>query len=205
VQLQWKSTCAYPPFAQYANARVPALQHRVSMTVHLYVLPSSGPCSSRACPLLSQKRSSALALAVGDGAREPPPSFTPPQSTSPSSPAQAQALSAFLFVPAPAQSAYIHAVDAEGGIQDEWVALTRNLTLLSAQHESTICGSREETMMVRISNICSRESISSELMTSRWEITCYTEPRRAPSTCCPALSTHAAHPAWCSSVTSGRD
>src|SRR6267142_1564749 len=86
------------------------------------------------------------------------PSFTPPQSTSPSSPAQAQALSAaFLLVPAAAQLAYIPAVDAEGGIQDEWVALTRNLTLLSAhgapEHESAMCGNREEIMMVRISNM----------------------------------------------------
>jgi|SRR6267142_772246 len=113
-------------------------------------------CSNVSAPI--QKRSSALALAVGDCAREPPPSFTPPQSTSPSSPAQAQALSAaFLLVPAAAQLAYIPAVDAEGGIQDEWVALTRNLTLLSAhgapEHESAMCGNREEIMMVRISNM----------------------------------------------------
>lgn len=94
------------------------------------------------------------ALAVGGGAREPFPSFKPPQSTSPLSPAQVQTSSAVLLVPRPPQSAYIRAADAEGSIQDEWVALTRNLTLLSARGttelEVDISGSREETMMVRI-------------------------------------------------------
>lgn len=33
-------------------------------------------------------------------------------------------------------------------------------------------------------------------------VTCHTEPRRAPPTCCPALSTRAT-PAWCSSITCG--
>jgi len=59
-----------------------------------------------------------------------------------------------MVVPASAQSAYIPAVDVDVGIQDEWVALTRNLTLLAsrgpAEHESVMCGSREEVMMVRI-------------------------------------------------------
>jgi hypothetical protein len=57
-----------------------------------------------------------------------------------------------LLVPGPAQSAYIRAPDAEGGVQDEWVTLTRNLTLLSARRsnelEIDLSGSREETMMV---------------------------------------------------------
>ena len=92
------------------------------------------------------------ALAVGDGARELPSSFTPPQSTSPSSPAQVQTSSTVLLVPGPAQSAYIRAPDADGVVQDEWVALTRNLTLLSARRshelEIDLSGSREETMMV---------------------------------------------------------
>ena len=90
------------------------------------------------------------ALAVGDGARGPPSSFTPPQLTSPSSPAQVQTSPAILLVPGPAQSAYIRAPDADGIIQDEWVALTRNLTLLSSargSNEIDLSGSREETMM----------------------------------------------------------
>ena len=59
-----------------------------------------------------------------------------------------------MVVPVSTQPAYIPAVDADVGIQDEWVALTRNLTLLSSrgaiEHGSAMCGSREETMMVRI-------------------------------------------------------
>ncbi|KAF8479151.1 hypothetical protein DFH94DRAFT_42732 [Russula ochroleuca] len=97
------------------------------------------------------KRLSVRALAVGDSAREPPPSFTPPQPTSLSSSAQVQTSSAILLVPGPAQSAYIRVADADGSIQDEWVTLTRNLTLLSARGstevEVDISGSREETMM----------------------------------------------------------
>ena len=91
------------------------------------------------------------ALAVGDGAREPPSSFTPPYSTSPLTPAQVQASSAVLLVPGPVQPAYIRAPDADGVIQDEWVALTRNLTLLSARGSNELeidLSSREETMMV---------------------------------------------------------
>ena len=91
------------------------------------------------------------ALAFGDRAREPPSSFTPPYSTSPLSPAQAQTSSSAVFlVPGPGQPTYIRAPDADGIIQDEWVALTRNLTLLSARgcsNELEI-SSREETMMV---------------------------------------------------------
>lgn len=97
------------------------------------------------------KRISVPALTVGDGAREPCSAFTPPQSTSPSSPAQMQTSSTVLLVPGPAQSAYIRAPDADGVVQDEWVALTRNLTLLSARRsnelEIDLSGSREETMM----------------------------------------------------------
>jgi hypothetical protein len=63
-----------------------------------------------------------------------------------------QTSSAVLLVPGPAQSAYIRAPDAGGVIQDEWVALTRNLTLLSARRfnelEVDLSGSREEIMMV---------------------------------------------------------
>lgn len=92
------------------------------------------------------------ALAVGDGARELPSSFTPPQLTSPSTPAQVQASSAVLLVPGPAQSTYFRAPDADGIVQDEWVTLTRSLTLLSARGpnelEIDLSGSREETMMV---------------------------------------------------------
>lgn len=92
------------------------------------------------------------ALAVGDGAREPPSSFTPPYSTSPLTPAQVQTPSTVLLVPGPVQPAYIRAPDADGVIQEEWVALTRNLTLLSARAsnelEVDLSGSREETMMV---------------------------------------------------------
>lgn len=94
------------------------------------------------------------ALTVGSGAREPPLSFTPPYATSPLSPAQVQQPSAVLLVPGPAQPAYIRTPNADGVIQDEWVALTRNLTLLSARgsnsNEPDIdpSGSREETMMV---------------------------------------------------------
>jgi len=124
------------------------------MTVHLYVPPLSGPVLLEHVHSYEQKRSSALALAVGDGTREPPSSFTPPQATSPSTPAQGQPLSAFMVVPPSAQSAYIPTVDVDVGIQDEWVALTRNLTLLSSrgtiEHESVMCSSREETMMVCI-------------------------------------------------------
>ncbi|KAI0003419.1 hypothetical protein BJV74DRAFT_985727 [Russula compacta] len=99
------------------------------------------------------KRSSApTTLVVGDSAREPPPSFTPLQSTSPSSPVQRQTLStAFLFIPGPAQAAFTPSTDVDGCIQDEWVALTRNLTLLPApcptEHEIVVNGSGEETMM----------------------------------------------------------
>ena len=57
-----------------------------------------------------------------------------------------------LLVPGPAQSAYIRTPDADGVVQDEWVTLTRNLTLLSARRsnelEIDLSGSREETMMV---------------------------------------------------------
>lgn len=92
------------------------------------------------------------ALAVGGGARELSSSFTPPQSTSPQSPTQMQTSSTVLLVPVPARSAYIRAPDADGIAQDEWVALTRNLTLLSARGSSELeidlSGSREETMMV---------------------------------------------------------
>lgn len=92
------------------------------------------------------------ALAIGNGVREPLSSFTPPQSTSPSSPAQVQTSPAVLLVPGPAQSTYIRAADADGVVQDEWVALTRNLTLLSARGsnelEIDLSGSREDTMMV---------------------------------------------------------
>jgi hypothetical protein len=92
------------------------------------------------------------ALAVGDGVREPPSSFTPPQSTSPLTPAQVHTSSTLLLVPGPAQSAYIRTPDADGIIQDEWVTLTRNLTLLSARGSSELdidlSGNREETMMV---------------------------------------------------------
>jgi hypothetical protein len=63
-----------------------------------------------------------------------------------------QTSSTVLLVPGPAQSAYICAPDADGVVQDEWVALTRNLTLLSARRshelEIDLSGSREETMMV---------------------------------------------------------
>ena len=59
---------------------------------------------------------------------------------------------AVLLVPGPAQSTYIRAADADGVVQDEWVALTRNLTLLSARGsnelEIDLSGSREDTMMV---------------------------------------------------------
>jgi len=94
---------------------------------------------------------------VGDGAREPPLSFTsPPATTTSSSPAQEQTLSAFLFVPGPVTSSYIPVTDANESIHDEWVNLTRNLTLLSArgpatEHDIIINGSREEVMMVRYS------------------------------------------------------
>ena len=58
--------------------------------------------------------------------------------------------------PGPVKSAYIRAADSERSIQDEWVDLTRNLTLLSARGTTEVdinsSGSREETMMVGISN-----------------------------------------------------
>jgi hypothetical protein len=65
-----------------------------------------------------------------------------------------QPSSAVLLVPGPAQAAYIRAPHADGVIQDEWVTLTRNLTLLSARGSNSneleidLSGSREETMMV---------------------------------------------------------
>jgi hypothetical protein len=132
---------------------------------------------------LLQKRLSVPAFAVGDGVREPPPSFTPPHSTSPLSSVQVQTPSAILPVPGSAQSAYIRAADADGTIQDEWVDLTRNLTLLSARGSTEldidISGSREETMMVGISNTTALSSRlhSSELMASRYSVTCHTESR----------------------------
>ncbi len=74
-----------------------------------------------------------------------------------------QASSAVFLVPGPVQPAYIRAPDADGVVQDEWVALTRNLALLSARGcsnelEMDLINSREETMMV--SNFCLRESIT---------------------------------------------
>lgn len=100
------------------------------------------------------KRISLPALAVGDGARLPPSSFTPPQSTSPLSPAQMQTSSTVFLVPGPAQSVYIRAPDGDGVVQDEWVTLTRNLTLLSARGSNELeidqSGSREETMMMNL-------------------------------------------------------
>ena len=63
-----------------------------------------------------------------------------------------QTSSTVLLVPGPVQSAYIRVPDADGVVQDEWVALTRNLTLLSARRSNELdidlSGSREETMMV---------------------------------------------------------
>lgn len=62
-----------------------------------------------------------------------------------------QTSSTVLLVPGPAQSAYIRAPDADGVVQDEWVTLTRNLTLLSARRSNELeidLSSREETMMV---------------------------------------------------------
>lgn len=182
------------------------------MTVHLYVPPHSGlPVLLEHVHSYKQKRSSALALAVGDGTREPSSSFTPPQQTSPSTPAQGQPLSAFMVVPASAQSAYIPVVDVDVGIQDEWVALTRSLTLLSSrgpiEHESVMCSSREETMMVCIRiwmALCPPESIISALMTSPYAGIYHAEPRRAPSTFRPAVFTRTTPPAWCSTVTTSR-
>ena len=119
------------------------------------------------------------AFAVGDGVREPPPSFTPPHSTSPLSSVQVQTPSAILPVPGSAHSAYIRAADADGTIQDEWVDLTRSLTLLSARGSTEldidISGSREETMMVGISNTTALllRLHSSELMASRYSVTCH--------------------------------
>jgi len=95
--------------------------------------------------------------AVGDGAHEPPPFFTSPQAmtmmTASSSPAQEQTLSALLVVPGSVTPSYIPATDANESIQDEWVNLTRNLTLLSSarapaiEHDIIISSSREEVMM----------------------------------------------------------
>jgi hypothetical protein len=120
------------------------------------------------------------AFAVSNGAREPPPSFTPPHSTSPSS---VQETSSAVFpLPGPTKSAYIRAADSDRSIQDEWVNLTRNLTLLSARGttevDNDISGSREETMMVGISNATalSLRVHSSELM-ARYSATCHTESR----------------------------
>jgi hypothetical protein len=201
VHLPWKSTYTCPLSTPCANARVPALQLRASMTVHLYVPPLSGPVLLEHAHSYKQKRSSALALAVGGGTRELPSSFTPPQPTSP--------LSAFMFVPAYGQSAYIPAIDVDVGIQDEWVALTRNLTLLSSrgpiEPESVMCSSREETMMVCIRTwLCPPESISSALMRSPYAGIYHAEPRRAPSTFRPAVFTRTTPPAWCSTVTTSR-
>ena len=120
------------------------------------------------------------AFAVGNGAREPPPSFTPPHSTSPSS-VQETSSAVFPF-PGP-KSAYIRAADSDRSIQDEWVDLTRNLTLLSARGNTEvdidISGSREETMMVSISTATtlSLRVHSSELIASRYSVTCHTESR----------------------------
>ncbi len=121
------------------------------------------------------------ALAIGDGVREPPPSFTPPQSMSPS--VQVQASSTVLLLPGPTQSAYIRAADADVVVQDEWVTLTRNLTLLSARGsnelEIDLSGSREETMMVRnFEHPCSvlEKTIVQKLITSR-HVTRHTESR----------------------------
>ncbi|KAI0247064.1 hypothetical protein BJV78DRAFT_1248692 [Lactifluus subvellereus] len=99
------------------------------------------------------KRSFVPTLAVGDGTLEPPLSFASPHTPSPTSPIQVQALSALLLVPRPPQSVCIPAVDAaDANVQDEqWVALTRGLTLLSArgttEYETAASGSGEENMM----------------------------------------------------------
>jgi hypothetical protein len=60
-----------------------------------------------------------------------------------------QSSSAVLLVPGHAQSAYIRTADADVVVQDEWVALTRNLTLLSAHGSNELEIDREETVMVR--------------------------------------------------------
>jgi len=90
-----------------------------------------------------------LSVPFGNGACEPPPAFTPPHSTSPSSVQETS--SVVLPFPGPVKSAYICAADSERSIQDEWVDLTRNLTLLSARGTTEVdinlSGSREETMM----------------------------------------------------------
>lgn len=73
-----------------------------------------------------------------------------------STPARAQSLSTVLVVQKPAHSVCIPSADADASVQDEqWVSLTRNLTLLPAQYPTehdTAWSGNEETTMVRILN-----------------------------------------------------
>ncbi|KAH9048216.1 hypothetical protein EDB84DRAFT_291255 [Lactarius hengduanensis] len=92
-----------------------------------------------------------LSLAVNDRTCDSPLSFQSPQTASPASPARAQSLSTILLVQKPAHSVCIPSTDADTSVQDEqWVALTRNLTLLPAQCpaelETTWSSSGEDTM-----------------------------------------------------------
>ncbi|KAH9055901.1 hypothetical protein EDB87DRAFT_1269330 [Lactarius vividus] len=92
-----------------------------------------------------------LSLAVNERTRDSPLSFQSPQTASPTSPARTQSLSTVVLVQKPAQSVCIPSADADASVQDEqWVALTRNLTLLptqcSAELETAWSSNGENTM-----------------------------------------------------------
>jgi len=117
------------------------------------------------------KRLSTLVPAAGDRTYDSPLSFQSPHMTSPASPARAQWPSTVLLVQDPAQSVCTPSVHADAGVQDEqWVTLTRNLTLLpvqSTEHETTWSNNEENTMNLHNttshSNPCSSMPISLRL------------------------------------------
>lgn len=144
------------------------------------------------------KRLSMPVLAVGDRACDSPLLSQPPHTASPASPACAQSLSTVVLVQKPVQSVCIPSADAS--VQDEqWVALTRNLTLLPAQcpteHETTWGSNEENTMNLdeppRPSNrLCSHAQHFRYEARERSEIhiTDNTTPSLVHSNPCPPMS-----------------
>ncbi|KAI9446725.1 hypothetical protein H4582DRAFT_1907887 [Lactarius indigo] len=125
------------------------------MEIDLYV-PSFRTASKRIrshspTPCEHDRPLKRLSLAVNDRTCDSPLSFQSPHTASPASPARAQSLSTVLLVQKPTQSVCMLSAEADAGVQDEqWVALTRNLTLLPAQcpteHETTWSSNGENTM-----------------------------------------------------------
>ncbi len=161
------------------NRLVHSLLSRDEQT-YAFPLPNTVRASARMCfrILISfaidiqflQKRLSTPVLLVGDLTCDSPLSFQSPNTTSPASPARVHSLSNTLLIQKHAQSVSMPSAE-DACVQDEqWVALTRNLTLLPSQcrtlHEVTRSGDEtEENMMVCILDAVPFLSLSFQLMT----------------------------------------